>query len=91
MTDRNVPWYIHSVRRIYSPNCEAGLPDGSYVKAVAEPYTAGRLKAAWWVLTGRAYAFRWPEPGDIEIALGIEPPPRKPWPIQKQATSSSSP
>jgi hypothetical protein len=38
---------------------------------VAEPYTAGSLKAAWWVLTGKAYAFEWPKPGDLEKAIGM--------------------
>ena len=36
---------------------------------VAEPYTAGRWRAAWWVLTGRAYALLWPKPGELEGAL----------------------
>ena len=28
-----------------------------------------RLKAAWTVLCGHAYAVEWPEPGDLEKAL----------------------
>lgn len=65
--------YIHTIDRIYSPHVQTGLPDGRWVAAVAEPYTGGRLRAAWAVLTGRAYAFAWPEPGDIEAALSEEP------------------
>jgi hypothetical protein len=59
-------WGIHRLRDIYSPSCQAGLPDGRWVAAVAEPYTAGKLNAAWAVLTGRAYAFEWPKAGDLE-------------------------
>lgn len=68
-----MPWYIHTINRIYHPNAQAGLRDGRWVCAVAEPYTAGRLLAAWWVLTGRAYAFAWPKAGDLEDALNVEP------------------
>jgi hypothetical protein len=63
----NLPWYIHTLSRIYSPHAQALTPNG-WAQAVAQPYTAGRLKAAWWVLTGRAYAFQWPEPGELELA-----------------------
>jgi hypothetical protein len=66
-----MPWYIHSLRRIYSPSCMAQIDGSKYGFAVAEPYTAGRLLAAWWVLTGRAYAFEWPKAGDLEDAVGM--------------------
>jgi hypothetical protein len=33
------------------------------------PYDANRLVAAWWVLTGRAYAFVWPKDGDLERVI----------------------
>lgn len=59
-------FYVHRLRDIYSPHVSAGLPDGRYVAAVAEPYTAGSLWAAWAVLTGRAYAIEWPKAGDLE-------------------------
>lgn len=62
-------WGIHSLRDIYSSHCSAGLPDGRWVAAVGEPYTAGRVKAAWAVLTGKAYAFQWPKAGDLEDIL----------------------
>jgi len=73
--DKNIPWGVHTIGNIYHESCEAGLPNGSWVKAVAEPYTANRVVAAWWVLTGRAYAFIWPKAGDLERALGV--PERK--------------
>lgn len=66
-----MPWYIHSIRRIYSYGAWAQTEGTVYARAVAEPYTAGRLFAAWAVLTGRAYAFEWPKLGDIEEALEL--------------------
>lgn len=66
-----MPWCIHSIRRIYDPNCMAQIEGGKYAFAVCEPYFGGRLKAAWWVLTGRAYAFEWPKAGDLEAAVGM--------------------
>lgn len=70
------PWGVHAIREIYQAGCQAGLPDGRWAFAVAEPYTANRLVAAWWVLTGRAYALQWPKAGDLERALGHEPKER---------------
>lgn len=57
---------------IAPPGAGAQMPDGRWVRAVPVPYpTVGleRLRAAWWVLTGRAHAVVWPEAGDLEIAL----------------------
>jgi hypothetical protein len=66
-----MPWYIHSIRGIYSPHVHAQVKDSQYGFAVCEPYTAGRIQAAWWVLTGKAYAFEWPKAGDLEAAVGM--------------------
>lgn len=66
-----MPFFIHSLRRIYNESCMAQVDGSRYAHAVAEPYTGGRLKAAWWVLTGRAYAIEWPKPGDLEDALNM--------------------
>lgn len=78
------PWGVHAITDIYHPDVAAGLPDGRYVAAVCEPYTAGRLRAAWWVLLGRAYAFVWPKAGDLESVWRREPSSlrRKPHPFQ---------
>jgi hypothetical protein len=65
------PWSVHSLRGIYSQGCMAQVDGPLYGYAVAVPYPGGRLKAAWWVLTGRAYAFTWPEAGDLEAAIGM--------------------
>jgi hypothetical protein len=76
MTDRNIPWGVHTIRDIFgSTGCSAGLPGGRVVRAIPEPYSGNRLVAAWWVLTGRAYALIWPKHGDLEVALDI--PERK--------------
>lgn len=60
------PWGIHRIGDLYHPDVQAGLPDGRYVAAVCEPYDGNRFRAAWWVLTGKAYAFLWPKAGDLE-------------------------
>lgn len=63
------PWGVQAIQDIYMAGVGAGMPDGIYVAAVAEPYWCNpieRIRAAWWVLTGRAHAFVWPKPGDLE-------------------------
>lgn len=59
---------IHKISHVYDTSCTTSV-GGREVIAIPEPYTAGRLKAAWAVLTGRAFAFEWPKPGDLEKAL----------------------
>jgi len=71
MITETIPWGIHTIADIYHPDAQAGLPDGRYVAAVCEPYTGNRVTAAWWVLTGRAYAMRWPRPGDLEAVFAL--------------------
>ena len=75
-SDKNRPWGIHTIAHMYDESVQARLPDGRYVHAVAEPYTANRIVAAWWVLTGRAYAMIWPKAGDLERTLLPEPKPK---------------
>lgn len=69
-------WYIHHICSLYSPGCGAeirverqGTIYARYVRAVCEPYTGGSLFAAWEVLRGRAFAFEWPKPGDLEAII----------------------
>lgn len=68
-----MPWYIHTIDRCYAPGVQAEIREerggtvyAKWVRAVCEPYTDGRLWAAWEVLRGRAYAFKWPKAGDFE-------------------------
>ena len=76
MSRTGLPWYIHTLGRMFAIGVQAGLPDGRWVAAVGEPYTAGRILAAWWVLTGRAYAIRWPVPGELEDVFRSAAPPQ---------------
>jgi hypothetical protein len=73
-----LPWGVHSVHSMFAgPGVQAGLKDGRWVTAVAEPYHtfgAERLRAAWWVLTGRAHAVVWPKDGDLEDAIAPRGP-----------------
>lgn len=68
-----MPHYIHNFRRLYASGAQSeihverqGTQYTRWVRAVCEPYTAGSLFAAWEVLRGRAFAFEWPKPGDLE-------------------------
>lgn len=74
MADSNLPWGIHTIRDIYASDVKASNPVFRWAYAVGRPYYGNRIVAAWWVLTGRAYALRWPEPGELEAALGYKAP-----------------
>lgn len=70
-------WYIHRFRDLYAEGCSCevkverlGTIYTGWVRAVCEPYTAGSIFAAWEVLRGRAFAFEWPKPGDVEKIVG---------------------
>jgi hypothetical protein len=72
---QSVPWGVHKLSDMLGGNgAQAGLPDGRWVRAIPLPYTGNRLTAAWWVLTGRAYAVLWPEAGDLEAILATQEP-----------------
>lgn len=59
-------WGIHRLAdMIGSKDTEV---HGGY-RAVPLPYRGRRLKAAFLVLTGKAFAVAWPDPGDLERAL----------------------
>lgn len=69
-------WYIHNFRNCYAEGCSTeikvyirGAVFTRWVKAVCLPYTDGSLLAAWEVFRGRAYAFEWPKPGDLEAIV----------------------
>ena len=72
------PWGVQAIGDMYSRGVSAGLPDGRWVAAVAVPYPCNvieRVRAAWWVLTGRAHALVWPKAGDLEDAFKEREPP----------------
>lgn len=69
----NRPYGVHAIGDIYHPDVGAQTPDGKWVAAVAVPYDGNRLRAAWWILTGRAYAMLWPKAGDLEAIWRREP------------------
>lgn len=85
MPDKNRPWGIHMLRDVLgNSNCRAGHPTFGEVRSIPLPYTANRWTAAWWVLTGRAYALQWPENGDLEVILGVPVPKER---LQNEATT----
>ena len=63
------PFGVHAIGDIYQPGTSANVPNRGWCHAVALPYDGNRLVAAWWVLTGRAYAFVWPKAGDLERVI----------------------
>lgn len=69
LMNKIIPWGIYTIGSLYHADCSAGLPDGRWVAAVCTPCPPNlveRFRAAWWVFTGRAHAFVWPKPGDLE-------------------------
>jgi hypothetical protein len=70
------PWAVHWISSIYTASVKSqvrvvrqGTVYDKWVQAVGEPYPSNifeRISASWWVLTGRAHAFIWPKPGDLE-------------------------
>lgn len=67
------PWGINRIGDMIAPyGTETQTQEGRWVRAVPVPYSPnifGRIRAAYWVLTGRAEAVVWPEPGELETAL----------------------
>jgi len=90
-----IPWGINTIGCIYHPDVQAGLPDGRWVAAVSTPYPCNlseRVRAAWWILTGRAHAFIWPKAGDLEAIWARENPTLRtsPYPFIPKSTLPSS-
>lgn len=71
---------IHQLRDMISgPGTQAQTPRG-WASAVPLPFYGGlldRCRDAWAVLTTRAYAVRWPEPGELEDACWPNGKPRR--------------
>ena len=71
------PYGVQAIGDIYGPNAYVELPDGRVVAACGGTHACGpldRLRAAWWVLSGRAVALVWPREGEVEAALGAKTP-----------------
>lgn len=78
---KGLPWGINTIGSPYHPEVHSQMPNGQWAHAVCEPCDIGRFRAAWWVLTGRAYAFLWPKPGELEgLWYGMNPPEIRPSP-----------
>lgn len=64
---------VHHLRSMISlPGNDAHFK-GRWVRSVPLPFYGGlldRLRDAYLVVTGKAYAIYWPEPGELEDALG---------------------
>lgn len=72
--ERRLPMAINTVDRMIAPrNVSVGLSNGTWGRAVSEPYYAlsikDRLCAAWWVFTGKAQAMRWPTHEELNLTL----------------------
>lgn len=65
-------WPVHRLSDMIGPDGAQSTAFGisGYFRAVPLPYRGARFWAAWAVLTGKAYAVKWPEPGELEMALG---------------------
>ena len=74
--DRPMPHCIHRLANMICGDAQQQDNLGAWVRAVPLPYPGGRLRAAWWILTGKAYAVQWPDPGDLERSLGIYKVPK---------------
>lgn len=64
------PWGVHDIGDVIAPrHTSVELADGKWGRVVPEPYHGNRLHAAWWVLTGKAFALKWPTNEDLNRAL----------------------
>ncbi|MQU83325.1 hypothetical protein [Sinorhizobium meliloti] len=74
----STPYGINRVGNMIAPfGVETRTPEGRWVRAVPEPYSSSlreRLRAAWWVSTGKAEAVVWPAAGELEAALREDRP-----------------
>ena len=68
-----LPLEIHQLHHVIAPPyVQSKLSDGSFGYSVLHPYpakTLQRFRAAWWVLTGRAQAIKWPTADELNKVL----------------------
>ena len=64
---------IHRISNVgWRDDCQTKHETLGWVRSVPLPFYEGlfgRVRDAWEVLTGRAYAFHWPKAGELEIIL----------------------
>lgn len=69
-----LPWGINTIASMVGASGVKTSPDGkSWVRSVPVPYSKNwreTLRAAWWILTGKAEAVVWPASGDLERFVG---------------------
>lgn len=79
MSKNATPWGVLRLSHMISPDVQTQTQDGRWVRAVPAPYRKNireAIRAAWWVLTGRAEAVVWPKPGEFEAAVSPAPQTR---------------
>lgn len=78
MTNTNRPWGINSIgNMVGSPDIQSSRNGGAYYRSVPTPYRKNwceSIRAAWWVLSGKAEAVVWPDAGDLERSLSERTP-----------------
>lgn len=80
MNEKNRPFVIHHMFDVWSNGCSVQDGTGNWCSAVCAPYPANifdKIVACWWILTGRAHAFVWPEVGQLETCAGTMMHPKE--------------
>lgn len=64
---------IHKIGNMIGSSDISSSSDGKHwFRAVPSPFydgLFGRIRNAWYVVRGKAYAVEWPKPGDLEKLL----------------------
>lgn len=68
-----LPWGVNTIGAMIAPQgIQSQHAELGWVRAVPVPYRKNfveTVRAAWWVLTGKAEAVIWPASGELEAAL----------------------
>lgn len=67
----NIPYGVNRMGNMISSNAYT-KHNSVMVRSVPTPYRKNMVetvRAAWWVLTGKAEAVVWPKPGELESSL----------------------
>ncbi len=66
------PFGINKISDMFVPHSITQWSDRVWYQTVALSYphtTITRVRAAWWVLTGKAQAVIWPRKGELELTV----------------------